>query len=666
MALRSAISSRKLKAHTPFVADAWERWLHQADLSSKYPSLVHSIRFGFDIGVPTILSTHTPLNSHSLLNHQQEFSRIVQHEFDRGRYIGPFTRQELESIIGPFQTSPLSLVPKPHKPHVYRLVQNYSYPHAAVGDYQSINAQINSDDFPCTWGTFNAMVQLILHLPPGSQGAVRDVSEAYRNVPVKPEQWAGMVVRLSNDRDEYVLDTQGFFGGSGCAGTYGLTADSGADIMRFSGLGPVIKWVDDHNFFRILREYIAEYNEKRKKWAQSIQSQGGEHRSGGRIWYGGRIRKDGSVEEFHEDMAFPIQDLSQTSERSEEDARFSCNLDDIDRISSELGIPWEKEKDQPWSSTVIFTGFVWDIENKTVTITESKRIKYLHAIETWQRERTHDLKELQKLYGKLLHASQVIRAGRAYLVHLESMLGIFRDKPFMKRTPPRGSIEDLNWWHRTLSSSPSPRRLIDPDSFIILSAFSDASSGVGIGICINTRWRAWRLAEGWKSQGRDIGWAEAVGFELLVCTIIACSRSSQNFVVYGDNQGVVQGWKNGRSRSQAVNRVFKRIHRLLDAVDRHVHVEYIPSGKNPADGPSRGVFPPRSLLLPAVGVPPEEERWILPYNFDATAFSSNHPRRFSQSEFTSRRGQAQSHHSAPDTRQHDDHFYLSKSFKFTQ
>lgn len=177
--LRNAISSRRLKAHTPFVADAWERWLLRAKLNLKFPSLVHSLRFGFDIGIPPIHSTHTPLNSPFLLLHQREFARIIQHEFNRKHYIGPFTRQELESIIGPFQTSPLSLVPKPHKPHVFRLVQNYSFPYKPQGDYRSINSQIDSDDFPCTWGTFNAMVQLILHLPPGSQGAVRDVSEAY-------------------------------------------------------------------------------------------------------------------------------------------------------------------------------------------------------------------------------------------------------------------------------------------------------------------------------------------------------------------------------------------------------------------------------------------------------------------------------------------------------
>lgn len=658
--LRAAVSSRRSKAYTPFIADAWEKHLRRAHLVNKYPSIINSIRFGFDIGVPLISRTQIPRNSDTLLNHSSEFQRIVDNEFRLHRYLGPFTRRQLEDTIGPFQTSPISLVPKPHKPNVYRLVQNYSYPHPSNNLYPSINSLINSDDFPCTWGTFNTMAQLILHLPPGSQGAVRDVAEAYRNIPVKPEQWPGMVVRLSNESDSFALDTQGFFGGSGCSGTFGGIADACTDIIRSQGIGPVINWADDHNFFRILRQYIEEYNEKRRQWKVSITGNGGRHQSGGRIWYGGRIRSDGSREEFGEDMVCQVQDLSRNSARSIDDGRYSCSLEDIDSISDELGIPWQKEKDQLWSSQITFTGLVWDIELKTVTITEHKRVKYLSAIENWQQNRQHDLKEVQKLYGKLLHASLVIRHGRAYLTHLESMLGIFHQKPFMRRTPPRGCEPDIEWWRLTLSSPPTPRALINPDSFISLAAYSDASSGLGLGICINNRWFAWRLTGNWKTNGRDIAWAEAVGFEMLVRHIIFASRLKQNVTVFGDNQGVVQGWRNGRSRSKEVNNVFKRIQSVLDNAGFEVQTEYIPSKSNPADGPSRGKFPPISLLLPHIKIPNPLQEWIKPFDFDN--LSATNPQVQSRHERT----QTKLHHTAlPHAQEQRDLTelrYLSKQF----
>ena len=153
---------------------------------------------------------------------------------------------------------------------------------------------------------------------------------------------------------------------------------------------------------------------------------------------------------------------------------------------------------------------------REVAILYAKKQKYLEAITTWQNRRTHTLEDVRKIYGKLLHASLVVTAGRAYLIRLEAMLKLFDSHPFMPRTPPRGTAADLDWWRDKLSQPllsraiPGPCELHDPH------AFSDASSGVGIGIVINGHWRAWRLLPGWDAEKRDIGWAEAVSFELLI------------------------------------------------------------------------------------------------------------------------------------------------------
>ena len=72
---------------------------------------------------------------------------------------------------------------------------------------------------------------------------------------------------------------------------------------------------------------------------------------------------DGWVEEFDEDMAFPIQDLA--ADRSH---GYTYDLADIDRISTKLGIPWERSKDVNFSSSFPFIGFIWDIEKKVVSL----------------------------------------------------------------------------------------------------------------------------------------------------------------------------------------------------------------------------------------------------------------------------------------------------------
>lgn len=179
-------------------------------------------------------------------------------------------KKEVIDLIGPFQSSPLSIIPKPNKPGKYRFIQNFSHPYTRNDGVLSINSAIRSEEYPCTWGTFNTIALLIQQLPPGSEAATRDVKEAYRTVPLAPSQWPGMVVRLA-DEDSYAIDTQNAFGLASGAGIYGYVADAGMEIMRAKGLGPISKWVDDHLFVRIRREHLPEYNSQRKKICRSYK-----------------------------------------------------------------------------------------------------------------------------------------------------------------------------------------------------------------------------------------------------------------------------------------------------------------------------------------------------------------------------------------------------------
>ena len=131
----------------------------------------------------------------------------------------------------------------------------------------------------------------------------------------------------------------------------------------------------------------------------------------------------------------------------------------------------------------------------------AKKEKYLDAIKQWSSRSTHVLQDVQKLYGKLLHASLVVPAGRAYLTSLEAMLSTFNDRRFIPHHAPRDTANDLKWWTTTLSSPDLSRPIPGPNELIDLQAYSDASSGVGIAITIGNKWRAWRLLPGWSSDG---------------------------------------------------------------------------------------------------------------------------------------------------------------------
>ena len=602
MGLKTVLEHRRKTPLTPYKFEAWDELLRRHDLHSRYPRLVESLQKGFDAGIRKIYSTFTPPNSSTLDLHTELYQEIVDRELHTGRYVGPLSKSEVEELIGPFQSSPLSLVPKPGKVAKFRAVHNFSYPHSPTNHFSSINYTIDPDVYPCTWGTFGTICFTIFNLPPGSQASIGDVAEAYRTVPVVPEQWPGLVVKLRG-QDEYCINTNDNFGLASAGGIYGEVADAGADIFRAHGIGPLSKWVDDHIFFRIPCKYINSYNAKRSFWKDIIAENGGQSQSGSRLWYHGEAMPDDLPAEFDEDASRILRDCGSYSFHPDESSCFAYCDADIDVLSGQLGIPWEPSKTVPFSHVVPFLGFRWNLPDKTVEISKEKKEKYRDSIKEWMSRATHTLDDVQKLYGKLLHATLVATAGRAYLTNLEAMLGTFTKNPFTPRHPPRDTTDDLQWWLDTLGNEKLSRRIPGPCSVEDYGAFSDASSGFGVAIVIANRWRAWRLIPGWNAEGRDIGWAEAIGFEFLVRAVLAVSKPGQYFRLFGDNRGVVEGWWKGRSRNRQTNVVFRRIHVLLAASECSIITRYVTSKENPADDPSRGVYPSSSLLLPPIPIP---------------------------------------------------------------
>ena len=563
----AALVHRRSNPLTPYHAQAWERALSKANALQCFAKVPEGLRSGFLVDFPLVMCTQSPPNKDSVDEYHTKFNTIIQKEFRKNRYIGPFPPADLELLIGPFQSSPLSIVPKPGKPGRFRLVQNFSFLHSPSPAYPnpSINSHINADRFPTTWGKFSIIYLLISRLPPGAEVATRDVSEAYRTIPLHPSQWPAGVVRLSDK--QVCVDTCIAFGATPSAGAYGHVADAGAEIIRHHGIGPLDKWVDDHLFVRILKSSLVTYNAQRAIWHKDLISWG-MHQLGSQIWFGGHIFDDGSIEEFNEDCSWPLKDLSDSSPRSDYNQLFSYCLTDIDDVSDRLGIIWEQEKDQPFASSTICIGFLWDVEHRTVSLSPSKVAKYLLAIHEWRQRRMHTLQDVRKLYGKLLHTCQVAKRGRAYLTSLENMLSVCGRQPLVPHCPSKCVEADLDWWSNLLQNGEAVRPIYPPTPYCNPLAFSDASSSIGIGIVIRQRWRAWHLVPGWHTLNgqRDIAWAKAVGFELLIWTLAYLPTLGSLFTVYGDNTGVVEGWWKGRSRNHEVNAVFRRIHEFTHLI----------------------------------------------------------------------------------------------------
>ena len=227
-------------------------------------------------------------------------------------------------------------------------------------------------------------------------------------------------MRIADEPALFAVDTSLCFGYGPLAGTYGMVQDAGLDILRAAGIGPMIVWVDNHLFFRLPRNTIANYNKTREMKAHIITEQGGRLKDNGRWWFKEVALADGTHEEFAEDCTCTVQDLT-VKHPNDSAAPYAYNFSHIDQISNQFGIPWELSKDTPFPSTPIFIGFTWNLKNNTVSLNTAKRAKYINTINEWLCMTAHTLEQVQKLHRRLSHTSLVIPEGNAYLTSLQAM-----------------------------------------------------------------------------------------------------------------------------------------------------------------------------------------------------------------------------------------------------
>lgn len=196
------------------------------------------------------------------------------------------------------------------------------------------------------------------------------------------------------------------------------------------------------------------------------------------------------------------------------------------------------------------------------------------------------------------HVCLVVPEGRSHLVSLYRFRGGFRigGSEEVKHRVSAGASEDIAWWRRCLQDQFMGMEIIRPPSPSDTMLFVDASTGWGIGLILDGRWLAWQLRDGWNSEGREIGWAEMVAVELAIRTLITGKYSNCHIIIRSDNKGVVGALKAGRSRGIQQNSILREIVKLIQGHKLWISTVWVLTLENTADGPSRGIFPGKSLL----------------------------------------------------------------------
>jgi len=189
-----------------------------------------------------------------------------------------------------------------------------------------------------------------------------------------------------------------------------------------------------------------------------------------------------------------------------------------------------------------------------------------------------------------------------------------RTKP-KQRTPAQIYVLD-NWDNHSArsrrSSTFSLHSTADPPSQAPESSslslpfpkiFVDASA-YGIGFIFNDRWLAWTFTPNHPNipLGRNkkiiISWGELIAVELGILTLLSCGYRDVKVLVKSDSTEAVDALMKRKPKpNHGLDDIRTRIFDLCNEARLELEMDLIPGKENPADGPSRGEYPPLDMML---------------------------------------------------------------------
>jgi len=394
--------------------------------------------------------------------------------------------------------------------------------------------------------------------PPGTQACTLDIEKFHRTCPVLPDHKPWIV--LQGCEGEFYIDHVHPFGLSSASSNSGMIANASVDIWIAEEVEPILKFEDDLKIFR-----------------------------------------------------FPVENGA----FEENGYRYHYDRDEILRRIALLQIPWHPEKGDPYfSSVTTFIGLTWDLVQRHVYLPNQKRMKFLRRVQTFiasfnrQKCTLHDI---DKIHGSLCYLTVVYLGGRSRLPSLSNFATKFQGNDYVELYPPRSLITDLRWWEDILSKEDFYRQLTPRGPASNLCIYTDASTSWGIGVIIDGRWKAFRLSDNWKTEGRGICWLETLGVEFVVHLLEAMGISNCQVTIHSDNQGTIGSMGKGRSPNYHINLSVRRSYSVLLARSITPSLVYVASADNPADPISRGELGKPGDILDAAFELPEELTDVFAY-----------------------------------------------------
>jgi len=197
---------------------------------------------------------------------------------------------------------------------------------------------------------------------------------------------------------------------------------------------------------------------------------------------------------------------------------YPFNLKSIHDIMDPLRVLWHPItiKGQDFASTIPHMGFMWDLSNWTVSLSEKKCLKYLNKVLAFQllacAKFSH--KNCLSIHGTLQHITFIYRHACSSLPPISAFITKFPND-YAHHHVPHSVHKSLAWWIAVLHK-PSASQSLFLHHAINPSLWVDASTSWGIGIVFGCEWAGWHLSDNGKGGRRDIGWAKAIALKMAI------------------------------------------------------------------------------------------------------------------------------------------------------
>lgn len=223
---------------SPLRAATWQDALLRHPDEQFRQFLVRGLREGFRLGYQATRSRlHTAKrNMPSAYEHPEVIDAYLSSECLLGRVLGPFTQPP----PCPLHINRFGVIPKRAQPGKWRLIVDLSFPDGA-----SVNEGIPPDLCSLRYPSLEVAIQQILQMGQGARLSKLDIKDAYRIVPVHPDDWPLLGMQWKGC---FYLDTRLPFGLRSAPKLFTALADAVQWLIRDKGVEFCIHYLDDYLF----------------------------------------------------------------------------------------------------------------------------------------------------------------------------------------------------------------------------------------------------------------------------------------------------------------------------------------------------------------------------------------------------------------------------------